>query len=123
MCIDILTKIFGFIGIIWNHMIPSPFKFLVPLLGRYGQFPMYVKLHLGESLQQLLGSKNSRVFSGRDYMFSIMSDSEEQGCNTSDDEDLMNLLFLHHASDTIFPAENEKRRTRRPRWIHTRSVL
>jgi DDE superfamily endonuclease len=53
-------------------------------------------------------------------MFSSMSDSEEQGCNTSDDEDLMNLLFLHHASDTIFPAENEKRRTRRPRWIHTR---
>ena len=43
-----------------------------------------------------------------------MSNSEEQDCNSSDDEDLMDFLFLHHvANDTTFsPAENKAEETK-----------
>ena len=60
---------FLFILIIWYHMIDSPFSFLLPLHGRYGQFQIYLKLHVDDSLL-ISGSKNSRskhlrVFSTR----------------------------------------------------------
>ena len=67
-------------------------------------------------------SKNSRVISRTLQVFA-MSNSEEQDCNSSDDEDLMNLLFLHHVgSDTtlFLPAERKRTRQRRPRCIHKR---
>ena len=51
------------------------------------------------------------------YNLSIMSTSEdEQDC--SDDEDLMNLLFLRHVADAIL-AENTNRQRKR-KWHHKR---
>jgi hypothetical protein len=39
-------------------------------------------------------------------MFSIMSNFEEQeDCNSPDDKDLKNLLFLHHAANTLHEKE------------------
>ncbi|KAI2500618.1 hypothetical protein MHU86_13839 [Fragilaria crotonensis] len=49
-----------------------------------------------------------------------MSNFEVEDCNSSDDEDLMDLLFLYNVTDEAFsPGENEKRQ-RRPKWIHKR---
>ena len=63
--------------------------------------------------------QNLRELYGSIY-FSIMSNSEQQDVSKSDDdEDLMNLLFLHYVSNTFLPPDNENRQWRQ-RWINKR---
>jgi hypothetical protein len=125
MCIVILTKIIMFIGVTWHHMIPSPFSPLFSVKRQVWAIPNVFEISRGRLPPKLLGSINLRSkirgsFLGA-HMFSIMlSDSEEQDVNNSDDDDaFMNLLFLHHVSNTFLPPDNEKRQ-RRQRWIHKR---
>jgi hypothetical protein len=124
MCIVILTKIIMFIGVIRYHMIPSPFSPLFSIKRQVWAIPNVFEISCGQLPPKLLGSINLRSkirgsFLGA-YMFSIMSDSEEQDVNNSDDDDdLMNRLFLHHVSNTFLPPDNEKRQ-RRQRCIHKR---
>lgn len=49
----------------------------------------------------------------------IMSNKEVKDCNSTDDEDLINVIFLHHAPCNTLNNNKKKKRHRRPaRWIH-----
>jgi hypothetical protein len=100
-------------------MIDSPFSFLLPLHGRYGQFQIYLKLHVDDSLlisgiQKLEIQTFEGFFYSDNCIFSIMVNSEEKGCNIlCGDEGLINLLFLHHAASTfLLGAEHRHMRPR-----------
>ena len=130
MWIVILTKIFMFVGIIWYHMIPLPFSPLFSVTRQVWAIPNIFQNVCGRLppitawIQKFKIKKFEGgiylVFAPVEQMFSNMSDSEEQDCNSIDDEDLMHVLFLNRAVNTFLPAEKEKRQRRRQRWIHKR---